>query len=250
MTRTFKRFLMISTVAASFAFTPLAHAAETFTAEQKTEIGNVIKSYLIENPELVYQALQQFQQNQQAKEAAGAEVIIKQKWSELTAKGLPSVGNPDGDVTVVEFFDYNCGYCKRALEDINTVLEQDKNVRFIFKEYPILGPSSEVAARWAEAAHRQGKYFEFHQAVMHSMNPLNEENLEKIGKDVGLDVEKLKTDANSAEVRTSVTDSRNLGMSMHVQGTPGFIINGKFYGGYLGPEGFKRAIDEARKEKK
>ncbi len=242
----FKRFLMLSTVAV-FAFAPIAQAADTFTDAQKQEIQSVFKDYLKEHPELVFEAFQAYQQKQQDIAAADTESVIKEKLPELTAKGLPSVGNQDGDVTVIEFFDYNCGYCKRALEDINTVLKDDKNVRFIFREYPILGPSSEVAARWAEAAHKQGKYFEYHQAVMHNQGPLTEESLEKLGKDVGLDTAKLKADAESDAVKTSVVDSRNLGLSMRVQGTPGFIVNGKFYGGYLGPEGLKKAIEEARK---
>lgn len=226
-----------------------AHAA-ALTDEQKAEVKTVIKEYLKENPGIVMETLELYRNQQEQKMTADAEEIIKQNIDKLTAKELPSVGNQNGDVTVIEFFDYNCGYCKRALEDIQKVLESDKNVRFVFKELPILGPTSEVAARWAEAAHRQGKYFEYHSAVMHNTVPISDESLLEIGKKLGLDTEKLKKDAESEDVKQSVSDSRNLAMQMQIQGTPGFIINGKLFRGYLGPDGLVKAIAEARAGKK
>ena len=249
MIRNLKNSVAISALVLCLGtFAGSALAAE-FTDAQKAELKTIIKEYLKEDPGIVMQALELHRDQQEQKLTADAEEVIKQQMDKLTAKDLPSVGNPDGDVTVIEFFDYNCGYCKRALEDIQKVLNEDKKVRFVFKELPILGPTSEVAARWAEAAHRQGKYFEYHTAIMHNPAPISEETLEKAGKDVGLDIAKLKADAESEEVKASVNDSRGLAMQAQIQGTPAFIINGKLYRGYLGPDGLTRAIAEARTKK-
>jgi protein-disulfide isomerase len=248
--RNFKNSVAISALVVCLGIYAGQAAAAEFTDAQKQEIKKVIQDYLKEDPGIVMEALQMHRDQQEQKMTANAEEIIKQNMDKLTSKESPSVGNPKGDVTVIEFFDYNCGYCKRALEDIQNVLKTDKNVNFVFKELPILGPTSEVAARWAEAAHRQGKYFEYHAAVMHNSEPISEESLEKVGEDIGLDVEKLRKDAQSDEVRQSVLESRNLAMQIQIQGTPGFIINGKLYRGYLGPDGLVKAIEEARSGKK
>lgn len=244
----FRRFLLVS--ASLLCLAALPAKAEGFSDAQKTEIQGIIKSYLSENPQVIMDSMQAYQQKQAADRMAGAQTALENVYGDLTAKDLPSTGNPDGDVTVVEFYDYNCGYCKKAFADVTTVLESDKNVRFVFHEMAILGPSSEVAARWSLASHKQGKFFAFHSALMNHQGGLDDATLEQTAKSVGLDIEQLKKDAESEEVKATIAKHREMALSLNIQGTPGFVIGKKLYPGYLGPDGMKNAIKEAREAKK
>lgn len=226
-----------------------ASAAEAFTDEQKAEIKQVIKQYLKEEPVAVFEAMQRFQQQQEEDMTKLAESRIAENKEALTSKDLPSAGNPDGDVTIIEFYDYNCGFCKRAMDDVTKAIENDNKIRVVFHELAILGPPSEIAARWSVAAHKQGKFLPFHIALMHNTGSLDEAALTKTATNVGLDVEKLKADASSKEVKDAVAKSRDLAMTLQIHGTPGFIINDTLYRGYLGAEGLANAIAEARKPK-
>jgi protein-disulfide isomerase len=217
---------------------------------QKSEVQQVIKEYLRENPELIIEALQSYQQKQQEQSMSAAKEKIGQYQAQLMAKGLPSAGNPDGDVTVIEFFDYNCGYCKKAIEDIKHVLETDKNVRFVFFDMPILSPSSQEAAKWAHAAHVQGKYFEFHTALMEHTGGLDEKVLADIAKKTGLDVEKARKDAQDPALESTLQKDVQMAHDIGIQGTPGFVIGGQLYPGYLGEEGLTKAIEDARASQK
>jgi protein-disulfide isomerase len=248
---TIKRLFVLPLFMLAFITASTAGAADAaFTDAQKTEIEKIFKDYLTTHPEMIMESLQAYQQKQALDKQAMAETKISENIGALTAKDLPSAGNPDGDVTVVEFYDYNCGYCKHAYTDVQKVLETDKNVRFVFKDLAILGPTSETAARWSVAAHKQGKFFEYHAALMQHKGSIDEAALEKVGTDVGLDIAQLKKDAASEEIKTSVDKSREMAASMQIHGTPAFIINGKLYPGYLGEDGLPKAIEEARKGKK
>jgi protein-disulfide isomerase len=222
----------------------------SFTDAQKTELRNLMKDYIKDNPDLIVQALQAYQQKQEDEIRAMAENRIKDNVEAVTGKHLPSVGPENADVTVTEFYDYNCGYCKHATEDILKIIEKDKNVRFVFIDLAVLGPASEMAAHWSHASHRQGKFFEFHTALMKNNEPRTDENLAKIAKQVGLDVDKLRLDATSPEIQQDVAKNRQLASELQIQGTPGFIINGKLFRGYIGLEGMEKAIKEAREKNK
>lgn len=251
MTERVKKILGLSAICFGLflaGFGP-ALAADAFTDAQKAEIKQVIREYLKEEPAAVVEAMQRFQQQQEEETAKLAESRIGENKEALMAKDLPSAGNPDGDVTIVEFYDYNCGFCKRAVDDVTKAIENDKNIRVVFHELAILGPTSEIAARWSVAAHKQGKFMPFHIALMHNTGHVDEATLTKAATDVGLDLEKLKADAASKEVKEAVAKSRDLAMTLQIHGTPGFIINDNLYRGYLGPEGMANAIAEARKPK-
>jgi len=226
-----------------------ADGAPAFTDAQKAEIQGMIKDYVDQNPDLIIKALQTYQVKQQADLEKAAEGKVVENKEALTGRDQPSTGNPNGDVTITEFFDYNCGYCKKALPDIETTLANDKNVRFVFKEFPVLGPTSVTAAQWSLAAAKQGKYFEFHKTLMHNNEPRSEETLRKVAKEVGMDVDKAKEYAQSDEAKKIIEENRNLASELQIQGTPGFVINGKLFRGYIGPEGMKEAITDARKKK-
>ena len=236
---------------AAFAFTASqqvsAQGAE-FSAEQKEALGDVIKSYLMDNPEVIFESIEAYRAQEEAREQEKAANAIKDNLAKLTAAEAPSIGASDADVTIVEFFDYNCGYCKRALPDILSITDSDKKVRFVFKEMPILGPTSMTAAQWAMAAHKQDKYFEFHSALMKFRGPKEEKQMVKIAKDLKLDVDQMKKDAASDEIQAMIDEDVAMARTIGINGTPAFIVGETLYPGYIGEDGMKSAIKEARKK--
>lgn len=246
---TLKRSLILSASLLCLAAMPVRAEDAKFTDGQKTQIQEIIKSYLMENPNVISEAMQAYQMKMQQEKTVSAEKALVESYAELTSKDLPSAGKADGDVTVVEFYDYFCGYCKKAFSDVNVILETDKNVRVVFMEMAILGPPSEVAARWSQAAHKQGKFFEFHKAMMTTPDRVDETGIEQIAKTVGMDIEKAKVDAASEEVKAEIAKHRDLALKLGIQGTPGFVVGKKLYPGYLGEDGMKAAIQTAREAK-
>lgn len=232
------------------AFTGAASAEDVFTPEQKAAIQAILEERLNEKPEIIIQAVDNFRakQEQEAQKQASQNITKHLDW--MTSADAPSTGAADADVTVVEFFDYNCGYCKRAVPDIQNLLKSDKKLRVVFHEMPILSETSRMAAQWALAAHKQGKYFDYHVALMNHQGPQSDETLEKIATDLGLDVKKMKEDANSAEIAAQIDKSTEVAREIGINGTPAFIVNGELYPGYLGEDGLKQSIEKARSGKK
>lgn len=237
-------------MAAVAALSSTSAFAEEFTAEQKDELGGIIQEYLMDNPNVIFEAIESYRTQQEQEAQKQAEAKIDDNIAYLTRADAPSVGNPDGDVTVVEFFDYNCGYCKRAVPDIQALLKEDKNVRFVFEEMPILGPTSKTAAIWALAAHKQGKYFEYHVALMNHKGPKDDAQLEKLAKDTGLDVAAMKKAVASGELDKELEKVMSVAREIGVSGTPAFVVGNTFIPGYVGKEGLIEAIKEARAQNK
>ncbi|MGZ9108428.1 MAG: DsbA family protein [Micavibrio sp.] len=238
------------------AFSPLAAqaqdtaAAPAFNEAQMKALDTVIHDYIMENPRVIMDAVEQYRQNQDEMDAKAFSVKIKEKHEAIyNDPSSPVAGDKDGDVTLVEFFDYNCGYCKQAFKDVQKLIDEDKKLRVVFKEIPILSESSHTAARYAQAADKQGKYWEFHQALMNSSGQINEAKLESVAKDVGLDVEKLKKDADSAEIRTAIEKNLELARSIGISGTPGFVIGDQALRGHYGLEALRKSISELRAAK-
>ncbi|MCB9990044.1 MAG: DsbA family protein [Rhodospirillales bacterium] len=243
-------FLTTGLAAAAFATFGImgtsSNAAEKLNVE---EVRGIVKNYLDEHPEIVIEAIEAYQANQQEIEARQFKETIQTKQDELHSKNLPFIGNPDGDIVIVEFFDYNCGYCKRAMGEITQLIEKDDKVKVIFHEMPILSESSADAARYALAAHKQGKYFEYHQALMTFAGAKTPETLEKVGSDLGLDVEKLKKDADSKDVRGEVEKSLALSRDLGIRGTPAFIIGDVLTPGYMTFQNMQTVIEQIRNDK-
>ncbi len=241
-------FTTIAGLCAFAALTPIKgmSADAAFTDAQKKEMGEIIKSYLMENPQVIFDAADKYKAQQEAESMKKAETSIKDNIQSLTSASSPSTGNPKGDITIVEFFDYNCGYCKKALPDIQNLIKADSNLRVVFKEMPILGPTSRTAALYALAANKQGKYFEYHSALMNHKGPKEPAELEKVAKEIGLDVEKLKKDVESEDVTKELVTDMTVAGEIGVQGTPAFIVGTTFLPGYVGEEGLKQAIDAER----
>lgn len=257
MTRsTFIAAPLMALTAIAIAFAPVAvkaeeatapAAKEAFSAEQKTALDKAIHDYLMANPQVIMESVEQYRQNQEAIDAKGFAEKIKARHDDIyNDAASPVVGNKKGDVTLVEFFDYNCGYCKQAFRDVQKILDEDKKLRIVFKEFPILSESSHTAARYALAAERQGKYMEFHTTLMTQSGPLSETRMESIGKDLGLDVKKLKEDANSPTIRAEIEKNLALGREVGIAGTPAFVIGDDALRGHYGLEALRKVIADKR----
>ncbi len=221
-----------------------------FTDGQKEEIEMIIHDYLMAHPEVIMNSVEQHRQTAETESEKAFDEKIKASGDALYKDpSSPVAGNKDGDVTVVEFFDYNCGYCKSAFKDVQTLINEDKNVRIVFKEIPILSEASHTAARYALAADKQGKYWEFHSTLMEKGGSNSTESIEKVASGIGLDMEKLKKDADSPEIRATLEKNLELARAIGVTGTPGFVIRDKALRGHYGVDALRKIIAEAREKK-
>lgn len=200
-------------------------ADASLSTGQRKEVEALIKDYLMKNPEVLLEVQEALQAKMDKIQAERTAAIVKSNATEIFRPAFsPVVGNVKGDVPVVEFFDYNCGYCKRALGDVAKLIEQETKVRFILKELPILSKGSEEASRVALAAKMQGKYWEFHRAMLENSGQANEASALRVGEKLGLDMTRLKQDMTSAEVKKEIEDTRALAAKLGVQGTPHFMV--------------------------
>lgn len=229
--------------AASPGLTQVADASTAkFSPAQKSQIEAIIRDYLVKNPEIMLEVQAALQAKSEKLEAKRLKAAVKANHSELFARPNASIaGNPKGDVTVVEFFDYNCGFCKRALGDIAKLVKTDKNIRVVFKELPILSKGSEEAARVALAARNQGKYWEMHKALLGARGRASTASALKLAAKLGLDMKKLKADMKSAAVTKEIEDTRNLAQKMGINGTPHFLVGDKVIPG--APENLLEEIE-------
>jgi len=196
-----------------------------FTDDQKKQIQDIIKSYLIANPEIFLDVQNALEDKMEKDQAEKLKVAIADNAAEIYRAPDASVaGNPDGDITVVEFFDYNCGYCKRGLHDVMKLVATDPKVRVVFKELPILSKGSEQASRVALAAKKQGKYWEIHKAMLGAKGHMDEAGALRIAEKLGLDMDKLKKDMAAPEVKAEIEKSEALAKKMGVNGTPHFLV--------------------------
>jgi protein-disulfide isomerase len=223
-------------------------SGKALTDAQRSEVEDVIKNYLVnKHPEVLMEAMKELQKRDQAgAEAKSKEAVTNFKDKIFNDPTSPVGGNPKGDVTMVEFFDFQCGYCKMSEEGTEKELKTDGNIRFIYKDFPILGPMSTTASKAALASVNQGKYIKFHDALMNKKDHLTEDMIYQIAKEIGLDVEKLKKDMNDPEIAKIIEANLKLGNDIGVRGTPMFIIGDQIYPGALQPEQLKKAVDDAR----
>lgn len=213
---------------------PVAPTAggSAFTDEQKKALGEIIKDYLVKNPEIMFEVQNALDEKTQKEQDAKLKAFMAENAKSIyRSPGSAVAGNPDGDITVVEFFDFNCGYCKRGLPEVQKLIQDDKNVRVVFKELPILSKGSEEAAKVALAAKRQGKYWEFHQALLGSKGQANEASALKVAESLGLDMNKIKADMASDDVKNELLAEMKLAKTMGVNGTPHFLVGNKSIAG-------------------
>ena len=223
--------------AAEDAAPPAAAAAATapvpgFTTEQKTSIETIVKSYLLAHPELLLEMQAAYDVKAQKDQDEKTKAMVAEHAKEIYRQpGAAIAGNPDGDITVVEFFDYNCGYCKRGFPALAKLIENDKNVRVVFKELPIISDASEPVSRVALAAKLQGKYWEMHKALISHKGTTTEAVALKAAEDLKLDMTKLKADMNSDAVKGELAQVKELAQKMGISGTPHFLVGDRSVGG-------------------
>ena len=236
-------------LAAVLASPTAAQDKSAFTAAQREQLKTLVRDYLLENPEVIADAIGKLQEKEEAKKDQERAVTIAMYRQDLVnPKEQTVIGNLQGDATIVEFFDYNCGYCKSMYSDLLQVMRADGKIKIVTKEFPILGPGSVTATKAALASRNQRKYSEFHQALMNYKGALNEAAIMTVAKGVGLNVEKLQEDMKDPEFDKLIDKNRNLAKELGITGTPALIIGDAFVGGAVGKDRVLELVAAARKK--
>jgi len=211
-------------------------------ASQQT-LDKAIEQYIRTHPEVIEQSLQALETKRETEERARQKVALANRQKELLHDpSSPVSGNPNGEVTVVEFFDYRCGFCKRAAGAVTQLQKEDPTVRVVYKDFPILGEPSELAAKAALSANAQGKHQAFHEALLATKSEMTKEELLRVAADVGLDPKLLEADMANPEWQTVIDRNRALARDLGISGTPGFIVGTELVPGALDVKGLKDLI--------
>ncbi len=228
-----------------------ATPSQGLTAEQRKAIVGLIRETLLQNPEIIQEAMIELERrNAIAQADAQRSAVLAEKAKLVDPATSAIVGNPQGDVTIVEFMDYNCGFCKRAVEDVRALVKEDPKLKVVIKDFPILGPDSVEASRVAVAAMTQlqgQKYFDFHNKLMATKGRINGAKALEVAKEAGADVERLKKDMESAQTRGVIEDTVALGDRLGLTGTPAFILGDEVVFGAVGAPALKQKIEAVRK---
>ena len=226
-----------------------AYGEDALSGPQKTEINQLIEDYLKSHPEIILESVKNFREKQEAdRREQGASNLQALRNNLERDPQTPEVGNPKGDVTIVEFFDYNCGYCKSVLATVQQLLSEDSGVRLVLKEYPILSEASKYAARAALAAGEQGRYFEFHNILMELRGQVTEESVLKAAVGASLDVPKLKRDMEKPEILFQIESNRELAQALNINGTPTFVVGDEIVPGAVDVETLRQLIGQVRSD--
>jgi protein-disulfide isomerase len=221
--------------------------AEGFSAKQKTDIEELVRAYLIENPEILQEMATKLEAKQKQAEADARNSNLNKHAADIFHDATDAViGNPNGDVTLVEFMDYNCGWCKKSMVEMQSLLKADKNVRVVMKEFPIFGEGSEYAAKAALAAVKQGKYWQLHQAMFASEGKITPEVVDQIAVEQGLDLAKLKTDMQDPAITANIQKTNILAQTLLFTGTPAFIVDTQVSPGYVATDVLQNMIVSVR----
>ena len=223
---------------------------KSLSSEQQTEIQELIRQYIIEHPAVIIDSLRKLEEQEERESAERARKnLIGMRNQLVKDPSSPVGGNPNGDVTIVEFFDYRCGYCKRVGPTILKILKTNPDVRYVFKELPILGPNSVTAARAALAAWRidPAKYQEFHFKLMGSRGQLTELKVMDVADKSGLDIRALKVAMQAPDIQKTMEKNRQLANELKINGTPAFIVGDELVPGAVDFTSLQRLIKKARK---
>ncbi|MDT0683762.1 DsbA family protein [Roseicyclus sp. F158] len=232
--------------AALLAF-PLAGTANAHEDLTEDRVRELVLETIRQNPQIVMEAVAILEAQQSAEQAEQSRNALSVQREALeSAENAPVIGNPDGDVTVVEFFDYNCPYCRRATAEVNALLEEDDDVRVVLREWPILSEGSVFAARAALAAREQGLYEAFHNALMTMAGRADEPTVMRVAEEVGLDTEQLRADMESPEVDAHIQQSLDLAQSIGFSGTPSFVIGEEMAPGFVERAALAEMVEAAR----
>jgi protein-disulfide isomerase len=231
---------------------PVAAPAQSFSADQREEIGAIIKDYLLAHPEVMQDVMTELEKRQQAAEVEKHRTAVVEHQATLFSSAHQVVlGNPRGNVTMVEFFDYNCGFCKRALTDMLDLLKTDGNLKFVLKEFPVLGEGSVEAAHVAVAARMQDttgkKYLEFHQKLLGGRGQADRARALAVAKEVGFDMTRIEKDMASDEVKKTIDEDMKLADALGVNGTPSYVVGDEVVVGAVGLDTLREKINAGRK---
>jgi protein-disulfide isomerase len=245
------RFLAPALVALALCGAPVVATAQGFSDGQRTEIEKIVKEYLLAHPEVLEEVSAELSKRQADAEAAKHEVAVSENAQTIfnSPRGV-TLGNRDGDVTFVEFFDYNCGYCKRAMSDMLDLMKSDSKLKVVLKEFPVLGPGSVEAAQVAVAVRMQDpagkKYLDFHQKLLGGKGQADKARAMAAAKEAGFDMARLEKDLASPEVRATLEENFKLAEAMGMNGTPSYVIGKQVVVGAIGRDGLAEKIGIAR----
>lgn len=227
---------------------PITMAAAPAATGDKAALGKAIRDYLIANPEVLVEAMQELERKQDSQRDTVAQKAIQENRTALMSDPeSPIAGNPGGDVTIVEFSDYQCPYCKRAHSAVKSVLAADSKVKLVFKDLPILGEPSRIAALAALASQAQNKHLALHDALMEFNGKLDRDRIMEIAGSVGLDVTRLQKDMDDPKLKEIIDRNMALASALGVRGTPAFVIGNQFVPGAVDADTLKKLISDARK---
>lgn len=247
----FRRFLLpiLSVIALSFAAVP---AQAEFSTQQKQEIGDTVREYLLANPEVLVEVMRELER----KRAAAANIAQKEALaalgSNMASPMTPVSGNAKGDITIIEFFDYQCSYCKRAFPHLRSVMEEDKGVRVVMKEFPVLGPESALGARAALAVWKlaPAKYMAFHTSLMNLKGRLSENKVIATATELGLKEADVRKAMASPAVQQELQTTAQIAHQLNITGTPAFVVGSQVFPGYMELADLKQVVAAARAKAK
>ena len=245
------RFLAPAALAIALCGAPVAASAQSFNDAQRGEIQKIMKDYLLTHPEILEEVSAELTKRQAAAEAEKHAAAVTANANTIfnSPRGV-TIGNKDGDVTFVEFFDYNCGYCKKAMTDMIEIMKDDPKLKVVLKEFPVLGPGSVEAAQVAVAVRMQDptgkKYLAFHQNLLGGRGQADKARSLAAAKEAGLDMARLEKDFSSPEVRATIEENFKLAESMGMNGTPSYVIGKQVVIGAVGIAALKEKISNAR----
>ena len=243
--------MMLTAVVSAVAIGAIPAQAAGFNDGQKKEIETIIRQYILDNPEILFEASDRYQKKQEDAANEKAKGVLVEKANQLfNNPAYAFLGNKDAKVVFAEFYDYNCGYCKHALPDLVKLTKENNDIKVVLIDTPILGPTSVLAARYSVAAAKLGKGAEFHSALMVYPGPREEKNLDKIAADLGMDAAKVKELINSDAVRDQIGENMKLFSALGLSGTPGFAAPDRVLRGYVGGEVLAQIAKEVKAAQK
>jgi protein-disulfide isomerase len=238
-------------LASAVSCAALPARADEFTPAQKQELGAFIRDYLVNNPDVLREAIEALDKHDKATaEAERHKTVASEAGPLFSSKYQATIGNPKGSATLVEFFDYNCHFCKGALPDVTKLMKDDTNLKLVLKDFPVLGPGSVEAAKVASAARNQlpgEKFWAFHTKLLATRGPVGKAEALAVAKELGLDMDKLAKDMESPDIKTGLDETMQLADALQINGTPTFVVGQDVVVGAVGYEQLKDKIDSVHK---
>jgi protein-disulfide isomerase len=228
----------------------LPAAAGEFSASQTKEIGNIVRDYLVNNPEVLRDAMVELDRREKEAQQAAREKIISDNANLFFSPHQAVIGNPNGKVTLVEFFDYNCGYCKKSLDDLAKLMKDDPNLRVVLKDFPVLGPGSVEAAQVASALRNQfsgDKFWAYHQKLLMTRGQVGKTQALAVAKEMGADMGKLDRDMANPDVKAGIQEVMQMADGLNLTGTPSWVVGKEVVVGAVGYEDLKGKIGNVAK---